>query len=288
MHERIPNTSNRESVLKYYDRSEEKGYWGFLKGRCHYGYSSEEDRGTFDMESAQLEMERKLGRTLDLPSGSRVLDAGSGYGPVARTLAEEFGFQVSGIDLILMRLNKALQLNHDADISSINFTNADYHFLPFADQSFDGVYTMETLVHAQGFELVLSEFLRILKPGGKIVLFEYSIPKLDSVPLVAKKMANKVIENTGMTSLPYFTHGSFPTILQSAGFENVKAEDISRNVYPSWFHLWKFAIRFALGEFVHGRIGFEHIPGSMWIWPARHKLGYNICQANKPIRNSIE
>lgn len=283
MTEKYTPSTNKEDVLQYYSRSEEKGYWGFLKGRCHYGYSSENDPQPFNMESAQLEMERLLGKMLNLPPGSTVLDAGSGYGPVARTLAKEFDYRVSGIDLIPMRLQKAVQLNQEEGISTVNFFNADYHSLPFADNSFDGVYTMETLVHAEAFEVVLAEFHRVLKPGGKIVLFEYSIPDINSDPGILQKMATRVIKNTGMASLPHFTHGSFHQILHTAGFIDVKAEDISSHVYDSWFHLWKFALRFTLEEFIQGRIGFDHIPGSMWIWPARHRLGYNICQATKPM-----
>lgn len=275
-------TDQRKAVLDYYERSEERGYWGYLRGRCHYGYSPENDSQPFEMETAQIRMEYKLGETLNLAPGASVLDAGSGYGPVARTLAQAFQYNVTGIDLILPRLQRAAELDQQLNIPIINLVNADYHLLPFANESFDGVYTMETLVHAKGYEAVLAEFFRVLKPGGKVVLFEYSIPDLNSIPSLAKKMATKVIEDTGMTSLPHFTHGSFEQILSRAGFVDVSSEDISCNVYRSWFYMWKFAIRFSLEEFMHGRIGFSHIPGSMWIWPARRKLGYNISQASKP------
>lgn len=274
-------SDTRAAVLEYYDKAE-AGYWGYLKGRCHYGYTPANERGPFNMESAQIQMERKLGETLNLPRGSKVLDAGCGYSPVARTMTEEYGYDVTGIDLIYRRLQNGSKLNHSANISSIDLVNTDYHFLPFVDHSFDGIYTMETLVHAYDFRLVLKEFLRVLKPGGKIVLFEYTIPELDSVPKVARKLAERVIRNTGMTSLPHFIHGSFKDILEEAGFENIKSEDISRSVYPSWFYLWKFAIRTVVGDSIHGKIGLDHIPGSTWIWPARHKLGYCISQSNKP------
>ncbi len=280
MSERLDFFSNQQAVLDYY-RASEKGYWEYLRGRCHYGYSSEYHRGPFNMEAAQLEMERKLGQTLDLPSGSKILDAGCGYGPVARTLTNEFKYDVVGIDFIDRRLHKGQEISRDAD-TPLNLTNADYHFLPFADNSFDGIYTMETLVHAFDHKKVLNEFLRVLKPGGKLVLFEYSIPKLTSVPPIARKLAERVIRNTGMASLPEFYHGAFPKILTDSGFDNAKAEDISKNVYPSWFYLWKFAVKSTLEEWQHGNIGIDQIPGSMWIWPARHKLGYNICQATKP------
>lgn len=274
--------SNIDAVLSYY-KAAEKGYWGDLGGVCHYGFSPTDDESTFDMASAQVTMERRLGKTLDLPPGSRVLDAGCGYGPVARRLAEEFGHKVTGIDLLRNRLRRGSRINRDVATPTMNLVNADYHGLPFSDDSFDGVFTMETLVHAKDHELVLSEFLRVLRPGGRVVLFEYAIPELDSVPAPARNLAKRVIENTGMTSLPYFTHGSFPGILEKAGFENASAEDISRNVHPSWFHLWTLAMKTVLVEFSHGRVSLDNIPGSTWVWPARHKLGYNICQANKPV-----
>ena len=274
--------NNIEAVKNYYEATAEN-YLHLLHGRCHYGYTSDNERGPFNIEFAQLEMENKLGETLNLPPGSTVLDAGCGYSPVARTLTEKFELKVTGIDLIGGRLGEGSGPNQSANIQSINLANADYHFLPFPDESFDGVYTMETLVHAYKLEQVLAEFLRVLRPGGRVALFEYSIPELDSIPTIARNLAERVIRNTGMASLPYFTHGSFPRILEDAGFENAKSKNISREVYPSWFYLWKLAIWTTFTkEFSHGRISLDNIPGSVWIWPARHKLGYNICQANKP------
>lgn len=269
-------------VITSYYSTAESGYWNKLNGRCHYGFTPVDHAGSFDFESAQVEMERKLGETLGLPEGSRVLDAGCGWSPVARTLTEEFGYQVEGIDLMEERLRVGRQLNEEAGMRNIGQASADYHNLPFADGSFDGVYTMETLVHAASHEKVLGEFRRVLKPGGRLALFEYSIPDLNTIPRIPRSLAERVIENTGMTSLPHFTHGSWPRILEEAGFENVEAADISENVHPSWFYLWKFGIKNALGEFRKGKIGLDSVPGSAFIWPARKKLGYIISQANKP------
>lgn len=274
------NSQNQLTIHKYYEDGE-RGYWDFLKGRCHYGFSDTDAETNFDMERAQIAMERKLGKKLDLPAGSMVLDAGCGYGPVSRTLSNEFGLNIVGIDLIHKRLKQNAMLNQ-ANEQSINLTNADYHHLPFPDETLDGIFTMETLVHAADHKQVLSEFLRVLKPGGKVVLFEYSIPSLESVPTLARKLAENVIRKTGMLSLPDFTHGSFSSILSEAGFEKPIIEEISENVYPSWHYMYKFAISVVLEELAKGTLTLDKVPGSLWIWPARKRLGYNICQAIKP------
>lgn len=226
-------------------------------------------------------MELLLGRTLNLPAGAKVLDAGCGYSPVARTLHKEFDYDMVGIDLIKERLDNGQQLNQDQGIS-VQFTQGDYHRLPYADNSFDGLYTMETLVHAYDLDGVLSEFKRILKPGGSLVLFEYTIPKLDFVPQPARGLAERVIKNTGMASLPRFTHGSFPTILTGAGFEHAMSEDIRKNVYPSWYHLWKYALKLVAVDTIKHGFNLDRVPGSTWIWPAHKQLGYAVSRATKP------
>lgn len=270
--------STRAAVEKYYAASE-NGYWDYLRGRCHYGYWPKGSKGQFDMTVAQIAMEDLLGSRLNLPKNSAVLDAGCGFGLVTCRLSQHFSYQVTGLDLILRRLVKGKER---AGASHNGLINADYHQLPLAPNSFDGVYTMETLVHASDHLQVLREFLRVLKPGGKLVLLEYSIPKLETVPLAGRRLAERVIRNTGMASLPQFTHDSFPQILTAAGYENIKVENISRAVYPSWYYLWKFAARTVIHEMSEGKIGLDYIPGSLWIWPARSWLRYNICEATKP------
>ena len=271
----------KQAVRDYYTDARD-GYWYDLGGRCHYGYTPDYHRGQFDLREAQIEMQRMLGNTLNLPSGSQVLDAGCGWSPVARLLTEELGYEVTGVDLIRERLSEGRQINIASGLPEINLANADYHRLPFENGIFDGLYTMETAVHADPLEDLLGEFKRVLKPGGRIVLFEYSIPDLNTVPEPVRHLAHRVIDNTGMKSLPQMIHGKWPEILERAGFVEASAKDISENVYASWYHLWKLSFRKIFNEAKRGNIGLDHVPGSTYIWPARKKLGYNICVATKP------
>ena len=282
-HEHILNSNPHLNKVKaYYLEAKSYRPEGILGGWCHFGFTPDGYKGKYDLKTAQLNMQRLLGNTLNLPNGSKVLDAGCGYGPVARTLTTEFNLVVQGIDLVGERLSKARQLNKECGVGSIGLAEADYHRLPFPDNYFDGVYTMETLVHAYPLNLVLQEFRRVLKPEGKLVLFEYSIPNLNSLNPIVRNMANRVIERTAMASLHRFTHGAFPHLLEEAGFENVRARDISKNVWQTWHFLWKEALKNTFNQIRDGTFSLDKIQGSAMIYPARSNLGYNVCEASKP------
>ncbi len=59
--------------------------------------------------------------------------------------------------------------------SKTAFFVQDYAATDFEDDSFDRIYTTESLSHAKSVEQVLSEFYRILKPGGILVCAEYEM-----------------------------------------------------------------------------------------------------------------
>jgi SAM-dependent methyltransferase len=59
---------------------------------------------------------------------------------------------------------------------SVHFTPANLQHLPFPDQSFDAIYCISVLEHTSDYSAVLSEFKRVLKPGGVLcVTFDIAI-----------------------------------------------------------------------------------------------------------------
>lgn len=285
--------SAAERAVDYYERS--LSYLnGPLAGTCHFGYT--EPGEPFKLETALRSMEMLLGQTIALPPGSKVLDAGCGYGRVAATLSEKFGYDVIGIDLIQERLKEAHRYTGNrGDSEKVNLVRGNYQALPLKDSSVDAVFTMETLVHADPLEAALDEFGRVLKPGGRLVLFEYSVPDLASLGPILKPilgpMLNGITDNmvkrTGMFSIKRFTHGSFPALLQKANFEYVTVKDISRNVSPTWQGLFWTAIHEeeTWSKTMQGQLMKKentNLAGSLLIWPYRHQLGYNVVTATKP------
>ncbi len=272
-----------ESIRSYYRTS--PGYLsGPLQGTCHFGYTSEGQE--FNLNSDFRAMELLLAKKLDLPAGSIVFDGGCGFGRVATRLALESGLRVIGADLTFERLQEANRFTTARGVSNdVKLLNANYCQIPLSNASVDGVFTMETLVHADPLEAALSEFKRVLRPGGKLAIFEYSAPRRESLDPMRKLLTDVMIKRTGMASMNSFYHGAFHGILQRAGFEHVQAEEISKNVYPTWEWLfWRSIHHNWLNTIINGESGdFTNAIASLFIWPYRHQLGYNIVTATKPL-----
>jgi len=118
----------------------------------------------------------------------------------------------------------------------------DYSNTTFEDNQFDSIYTMESFVHSRYPRKTLEEFLRVLKPGGRLVMFEYTIAGDSRFTKREKKMMDIVIEGSAMASLKKMRHDSFPKILKEVGFKTVGEQNITQNVGPSFERLYKLAI----------------------------------------------
>jgi N-acetylglucosaminyldiphosphoundecaprenol N-acetyl-beta-D-mannosaminyltransferase len=103
----------------------------------------------------------KIDQILDL-TGMRVLDLGCGNGCYTAELARR-AERVCGIDLHMPHL--------EAFREAIPRVQGSGELLPFASESFDAVTMIEVLEHTDGDTKVLAECIRVLKPGGLLVLF---------------------------------------------------------------------------------------------------------------------
>ena len=120
----------------------------------------------FPISKAQRAMEERLYMRLGLHPGSRVLDAGAGSGIVAAYMAEH-GLQVQAIDLTPTHVEQAKRNVETRGLGDrISGNVGDYHDLAdFDDSSFDGIYTMETVVHADDPQRMLQNLIHLVSRG---------------------------------------------------------------------------------------------------------------------------
>ncbi|KAF1981303.1 S-adenosyl-L-methionine-dependent methyltransferase [Aulographum hederae CBS 113979] len=179
-------------------------------------------------------MEDHLFELLHLPKDQdlTVLDAGCGVGHVAIHMAEK-GLNVEAIDVVPHHVEKAQKHVRAANLShKIQVQHMDYHHLSFPNECFDGVYTMETLVHATSPDEVLRKFFETLKPGGHLAMHEYDHIPLSEAPPDLRKSMDLVNKYSAMPTNSRFEIGVLEEMLRKAGFVDVELKDISQHIWP--------------------------------------------------------
>src|SRR6476619_6692825 len=109
-----------------------------------------------------------LTTAMDLRPGMRVLDLGCGRAATSIFLRREFGVQVWATDL-WFSASENLQRIRDAGVEDGVFPiHADARSLPFADEFFDAVVSIDSFVYYGTDDLYLNYLARFVKPGGPV------------------------------------------------------------------------------------------------------------------------
>jgi ubiquinone/menaquinone biosynthesis C-methylase UbiE len=130
-----------------------------------------EDVGNWPPVARGFETQVKL---LDISEGDHVLDVGCGIGLQALSMARQVGpgGRVVGTDLSNLMIELAKSKSAGSDLP-VEFLTADALAQPFPDASFDALRTERVLMYIKDTRAVLGEFKRLLKPGGRIVIFDF-------------------------------------------------------------------------------------------------------------------
>jgi ubiquinone/menaquinone biosynthesis C-methylase UbiE len=165
-------------------------------------YFRELDARVFDPRVLRLTVDpndgRPFSRFVDFNSlrGKNVLDVGFGSGFSVQLLAEA-GADVHGVDLTDWAVEttraRLAAFGLEADVAQ-----GDGESLPFDDASFDLAFSWGVIHHSSDMSRALRELLRVLRPGGQLVLMVYNRRSLFYGVYKALQHAQPVAQRLGL------------------------------------------------------------------------------------------
>jgi SAM-dependent methyltransferase len=183
-------------------------------------------------------VQRALRRALDVRPGARVLDAGCGIGLETTRLATEHPeMQVTGLDRNgdLLRIARR---RADPPPPNLRWVEADLAALDLPAASFDAVRSERVLMYLGGerFERALDDLTRVVRPGGRLALFELDYGATILAPGSADAALLQRVGDALRASLPQPLAGRrIPGLLTARGMRDVVATPFSITVdEPVW------------------------------------------------------
>lgn len=100
-----------------------------------------------------------------------MLDVGCGVGGSSRHIARKFGCAAQGITLSPVQAARAGELSAAAGLAGrVRFDVADALQQPFADGSYDLVWSLESGEHMPDKARFVNELARVTAPGGRVII----------------------------------------------------------------------------------------------------------------------
>ncbi|NEP91372.1 MAG: methyltransferase domain-containing protein [Okeania sp. SIO2C2] len=236
-----------ETVANSYDEWTQDGilefYWGEHIHLGHYG-SPPQRKDFLTAKSDFVHEMVKWGGLDKLSRGTTVLDVGCGIGGSTRILAKDYGFDVTGITISPKQVQRAQELTPEG--VDAKFQVDDALALSFPDNSFDVVWSIEAGPHMPDKAKYAEEMMRVLKPGGILVVADWNQRDDRQKPLNfwEKPVMKQLLEQ--------WSHPAFSSI---EGFSELIAEtglvegevvtaDWTQETIPSWLDsIWQGVIR---------------------------------------------
>ncbi|MCA8929796.1 MAG: methyltransferase domain-containing protein [Alphaproteobacteria bacterium] len=168
-----------------------------------------------------LEATDRLAAEAAIAAESRVLDIGCGLGGPALRLAETRGCQVTGVDLVQTNVETALTRAEARGLADqVGFRQGDAQDLPFADDSFDVIFSQDALCHVPAKVQAVAEAVRLVRPGGRIAFTDW----VETGPMVPA-MQETVLDALASENLA--APAQYRDWLGGRGCEVLVQEDIS-------------------------------------------------------------
>ncbi|MGI6321403.1 MAG: bifunctional demethylmenaquinone methyltransferase/2-methoxy-6-polyprenyl-1,4-benzoquinol methylase UbiE [Bacteroidales bacterium] len=120
---------------------------------------------------------KRLVKKLKIDENSQILDVATGTGCLVSMMAKKNPQKIVGVDIAEKMLEVAKKKTKNQYENIVNFMHADAENLPFPDESFDILTIAFGIRNISNPNIALDEFYRVLKPNGKLVMLELTMPQ---------------------------------------------------------------------------------------------------------------
>jgi SAM-dependent methyltransferase len=162
---------------------------------------------------------------LELGRNSSVLEIGCGSGVYALHIAQTTGCSITGLDINPLGIQNANQLALNTGLrQQAQFQVCDVSKpLPFADETFDAIFSNDVLCHIPGRPALLAEMYRVLKPGGKRMLFS------DALIIGGMISHDEIAARSSIGYYLFSPQGENERLILQAGFTDLEVRDTTED-----------------------------------------------------------
>jgi tocopherol O-methyltransferase len=219
----FPNeTQDSSSVAEHYNSLDHwyRKIWG---DHLHHGLWQS---GKESSDKAVVQLVEYLVEKGGIKEGDKVCDIGCGYGATSRLLSQRWNADMTGFSLSERQLAYARTKDSKTSYQLCDWLN---NSLP--SETYDAAFSIESSEHMVDKPKFFSEAYRVLKPGGKLIVYAW-LSKENPRPWEVRHLLEPICREGRLPSMGSVS--DYKQLIADAGFKDIQYEDLTNKVRKTW------------------------------------------------------